>query len=499
MKKDKFYKDSLILTLSNLTTGIFGFMFSIILSRELGPEGMGLYGLIMPIYNLFICLISGGMVTAISRVSAIYYVKNDYLNLHKSVKISLIFDMCWSFIVVFFVFISSKFIGLNIIKDMRTVQALQIICPAMIFIALSSILKGFFYGTSQIKIPAFIDIFEKAVRIFMVLSIIQLFSLCETGDKVTAAYISLTAGELISLILLYMYYIKKKKSQFYHINGKSEDGLQLLFDVLRISFPLCLNGFLSTAIGTASTLIIPRRLVSAGFEYEMALSMIGKFTGMSLTIVFFPMIVVNSISTILIPDLSQSLAKKDFWIMKKRISEVLKISLLLGISTLIVGTCIPNSLGKMFFNRNDLGAYIKFVAFAAPIAYVSAATFGILNGLGKQKVILKNSLIVSVEELLLLYIFIEIPSVNIYGYGLSLIITSLTMLFINLHEIKKISDIDFSISEIIVCMLLSILLYFMLKILNAAISDTILILKNILIIILGFSIFIFSSIFTTRN
>jgi stage V sporulation protein B len=499
MKKDKFYKDSLILTLSNLTTGIFGFMFSIILSRELGPEGMGLYGLIMPIYNLFICLISGGMVTAISRVSAIYYVKNDYLNLHKSVKISLIFDMCWSFIVVFFVFISSKFIGLNIIKDMRTVQALQIICPAMIFIALSSILKGFFYGTSQIKIPAFIDIFEKAVRIFMVLSIIQLFSLCETGDKVTAAYISLTAGELISLILLYMYYIKKKKSQFYHINGKSEDGLQLLFDVLRISFPLCLNGFLSTAIGTASTLIIPRRLVSAGFEYEMALSMIGKFTGMSLTIVFFPMIVVNSISTILIPDLSQSLAKKDFWIMKKRISEVLKISLLLGISTLIVGTCIPNSLGKMFFNRNDLGAYIKFVAFAAPIAYVSAATFGILNGLGKQKVILKNSLIVSVEELLLLYIFIGIPSVNIYGYGISLIITSLTMLFINLHEIKKISDIDFSISEIIVCMLLSILLYFMLKILNAAISDTILILKNILIIILGFSIFIFSSIFTTRN
>lgn len=499
MKKDKFYKDSLILTLSNLTTGIFGFMFSIILSRELGPEGMGLYGLIMPIYNLFICLISGGMVTAISRVSAIYYVKNDYLNLHKSVKVSLAFDMCWSFVVVFFVFISSKFIGLTVIKDVRTIQALKIICPAMIFIALSSILKGFFYGTSQIKVPAFIDIFEKAIRIFMVLSIIQLFSLCETGDKVTAAYIALTAGELISLILLYMYYVKKKKSQFYHINKKAEDGLQLLFDVLRISFPLCLNGFLSTAIGTVSTLIIPRRLVSAGFEYEMALSMIGKFTGMSLTIVFFPMIVVNSISTILIPDLSQSLAKKDFWIMKKRISEVLKISFLLGISTLIVGLCIPNSLGSMFFNRNDLGAYIKFVAFAAPIAYVSSATFGVLNGLGKQKVILKNSLIVSFEELLLLYIFVGIPSINIYGYGMSLIITSLTMLFINLHEIKKVSDIDFPISEIAVCILISILLYFMLKILNAAIPDSILILKNILIIISGFSIFIFSSIFTIRN
>ncbi len=44
---------TLSLTASNLTTGLLGFIFSMYLSKVLGPEGMGLYGIIMPIY-LFI-------------------------------------------------------------------------------------------------------------------------------------------------------------------------------------------------------------------------------------------------------------------------------------------------------------------------------------------------------------------------------------------------------------------------------------------------------------
>ena len=58
MKRERFLKSTLILICSNLITSVFAFVFSIILSRKLGAEGMGLYGIIMPIYDLFICLIS---------------------------------------------------------------------------------------------------------------------------------------------------------------------------------------------------------------------------------------------------------------------------------------------------------------------------------------------------------------------------------------------------------------------------------------------------------
>lgn len=498
MRRDRFLKNSLLLICSNLITGVFGFIFSIILSRKLGAEGMGLYGLVMPIYDLFICLISGGMVTAISTIAAVYFAKDDFRNLNRSIDISLLFDSVWSLIVVSFVFVNASFISTYIIKDTRTLHAIQVMCPAMIFIALSSVLKGYFYGTSNIKIPAFIDISEKLLRITFIVTIINVFALKGVESTVTAAYITLTIGEFCSFILLYFYF-KVKQRSYRFVFAAPEDRLQLLFNILIISFPLCLNGFLSTALSTVSALIVPRRLVSSGIGYSMALSMIGKFKGMSLTIIFFPLLIVNSISTVLIPDLSEKLSKKNYWEAETRILQVIKIAFFLGVATMIICLSIPDSLGKLFYNRDDLGSYIRFCALAAPITFMSTTTFGILNGLGKQSIILRNSVITSILELILLFTLTGISWINIYGCGITLIITSFTLLMLNMYEIKKIFNINITSYEISIYILLSILLYFVLAILNNLIPSTIFALKNFFIIGLGFFLSFIFIIFVTKN
>ncbi|WP_446899556.1 stage V sporulation protein B [Clostridium sp. LBM24168] len=436
MKRDRFLKSSLILICSNLITSIFAFIFSIILSKYLGAEGMGLYDLIMPVYDLFICLICGGMVTAISKTAAIYFGKDDFPNLESSISVSLLFDSIWSLIVICFVFVNAKYIGINIIDDVRSVHAIQVICPAMFFIALSCIFKGYFYGTSDVKIPALVDVFEKFLRIVIITSIILSFSLRGVKNTVTAAYLTLAFGELISLICLYCIY-RIKKSKYVVPSNYKPDKFQLLFDILIVSFPLCLNGFLSTALSALSALIIPRRLVAAGIDYNLALAMIGKFRAMAFNIVFFSTNILNSISIVLIPDLSEKLSCKDYFSVEKRISQVLKVSAILGILTMILCLCIPDYLGEVFYKRNDLGNYIKFVSICAPTSFISTATFGILNGIGKQNILLRNSLIVSIEELILIYILTGIPSINIYGCGISLIITSITSLILNMREIIK--------------------------------------------------------------
>lgn len=498
MKRDRFLKNSLILISSNLVTGVFGFIFSIILSRELGAEGMGLYGLVMPMYDLFICLISGGMVTAISKVGAVYFSKDDFKNLNRTLDISLLFDCIWAIIVVSFVFIYSQYISIYIIKDIRTTHAVQVMCPAILFIALSSILKGYFYGTSNIKIPAFIDILEKLLRIVILATIVTAFSLNNVKDTVTAAYITLAVGELISLVLLYTSY-RVKKLHYKFNSSVKEDKLQLLFNVLVISFPLCLNGFLSTTISAASALILPRRLVCSGIDYSTALSLLGKFKGMSLNIIFFPMIIVMSICTILIPDLSEKMERKNYWEAERRISQVLKIALLLGITTTVICLSIPDSLGRLFYGRDDLGSYIKFLSFSAPIVFTSATTFGILNGLGKQNIILRNSLIVSIEELILLYILTGISWINIFGCGIAIIITSLTTLALNLYEIRKACHLSITSYDITIILLFGVLLYFILAVLNNLISYQMFVFKNLLIIALSFCISLFFSFYITKN
>lgn len=488
LKEDSFLRNSVLLTASNITTGILGFIFSIYLSKLIGPVGMGLYGLVMPIYNLFICLMTAGIIAAISQVSAIYKSKGQYNNITKTIRSVASFNVIWAIAIGVIVFFLAPYISEYGIHDMRTINAIRITCPAMVFIALSNILKGYFYGVSKIVVPSFIDILEKAMRIITITLLIYAFKANSLTSLVTLAYLSLAIGELQSLILLFIYY-KNLTKKAPPSTDKPERASQLLFNVLVIALPLCINGFLGNLFGTASTLLVPRRLVAAGFDASTALGMIGKFTGMALTIVTFPMIVIMSINALIVPDLSETLSRRDYYNASIRIKKVMKIAFLLGLATTVICNLIPNSLGQMFYGRDDLGNYIKIASLSAPIFFTASTMFGILNGLNKQGIILRNSLIVSGIEIVLLFIFIGIPGVNIMGYGITLFFTSSISLFMNLREVQKHIYLNLSISNIIIFILLSMLIFIILKVFTGNIFNNFMTIKNIALILITFLTF----------
>lgn len=199
MDQDNFFKNSFLLTVSNITTGILGFIFSIYLSKVLGPEGMGLYNLVMPIYNLFICLMSAGIVASISKISAVYAQKGEHNNITKTIRVVSIFNVTWALFIGIIVFVSAPIIGKYGVNDIRTISAIRVICPAMVCIAISNIFKGYFYGTSRITVPAIIDIFEKAMRIVTVSILIFLTQAQSLESMVTLATVALCIGEFQSL------------------------------------------------------------------------------------------------------------------------------------------------------------------------------------------------------------------------------------------------------------------------------------------------------------
>ena len=70
MKKSKFIKSTVILLIGGMITKILGMIIRIVMSRNLGSTGMGLYMLIMPTFNLLIGLAQLGFPVAISKLVA---------------------------------------------------------------------------------------------------------------------------------------------------------------------------------------------------------------------------------------------------------------------------------------------------------------------------------------------------------------------------------------------------------------------------------------------
>lgn len=431
----------------------------------------------------------GGVLTSVSRITAVYFDKKYFNKVNLTMRTSMMFILIWSILIAIIVYTLAPIIAQFIIKDTRIITSIKIICPAMIFISISNILKGYFYGTSQINVPSIIDILEKSIRIIVLIMIITLFNFKTVDATVTAAYISICIGELLSYVFLYSYYRKVKyrcPNNNLHINTTKKI---LLKDMLKIAFPLCINGLITTFLSMVTTLIIPRRLLSAGFNYTQSLSIMGKFNGMALSIVLFPLIIISSISTLLIPDLSKSISKNEINTAKKRIQEVIKIAFILGLATLVICFVIPSELSYMFFKRTDLGSYIWIASLVTPLFFISVTTYSILNGLGKQNKILINSLICSFIEIILIYFLTGIPKINIYSYAIALVIDSCLSIILNLREIRKSIKIELETSKYIIYILIGILMILVLYLIKSYIPSKLEFLQNLLVIFSGFSTF----------
>lgn len=492
--KDSFYKNSILLTLTNLLTGILKFVFAIFLSRQLGPEGMGLYGLIMPIYDLFCCLINGGMITAMSRECAQYSALGDHKNLKKTVHTALMFEIFWSVIMAFVMVMTSKLIAIYILKDIRAISSLRFISIAVIFVAVSSVLKGFYFGTAKAEIPASIDIIEKSIRIVAVTSLITFLQIISIEKAVTATYASLAIGEIISFTFLYLFYrmvISKHHQNTVH--HREESSPQILYNIWSIALPLSINGFLTTAISSVSKLLIPARLASAGFTHGQALALIGKFSEMAMTIIFFPMIVIISVSIVLIPDLSRSATTKNYSKIEKRVKEVFTLAFLLGLCILVVCVTIPDELSYLLFKRHDIANYVKLVSLGAPLIYVSMTTYGILNGFGKQKIVLRNSIITALLQLLLCFLLIGVKWLNIYGYGIAMLVSSVVGLVINMHEINKHIYIDVNVGSLLLYILTAAFTYYIMKLQLILLPASFGAAKIVIILLSGILLFFSSS------
>lgn len=307
---------------------------------------------------------------------------------------------------------------------------------------------------------------------------------------VTATYASLAIGEIVSFTFLFIFY-KLVSSKRKGKNCREESSPQILFNIWAIALPLSINGFLTTAIAGFSKLMIPARLTAAGFTHSEALALIGKFSEMAMTIVFFPMIVIMSVSIILIPDLSKSAAEKNYYKMEHRVKEVLTLAFLLGVCILLISITMPDSLTYLLFKRTDLSKYLILAAIGAPLMYVSMTTYGILNGFGKQKIVLKNSIITALLQLLLCFSLIGINWINIYGYGIAMVISSIVGLILNMKEIQKHIYIGIDIGNLLIYLSVAILTFYLIRVMLHLIPDAIGAFKISFICLAGIFIFFF--------
>lgn len=483
MKRSAFFEKTIILTISNIVTGTLAFIFSILLSRHIGPKGMGLYQLVMPLYTMFLFITGGGITVSISKIAAEKKATGNLRELYRTVKLTCYFEIIWSVIITSIVVMIAKFLSVDILSDDRTFYAILAFCPALVIISLSSVFKGAYYGLQKVVEPALIDIVEKIFRIAIMFPLVSYTAKLGLEFSAASAVFALSFAEFVSLVLFYICYKNyvRKNPGF----GKCDNNPQLIFNVLQLAIPLAINGILSTIFSTIIAVLIPNRLQAAGIPYEEALGLFGKLQGMALTIAFYPAIILGALSVMIIPSISEAVTFKKNHIINHRMNLAIRVASITAFSSTVIILSMPQMIGQFVYKDATVGELLGMLAYGLPLVYIHSTTYAILNGLGKQRNLLINSTIISLCDLVLLYIFLGIPSLNIRGYAIDFIFASVLGIILNYLVIKRTFDFSFDIfGALILPLLCSIFLYFI-------INSFLIQLKNVpVIIILSYSIFL---------
>lgn len=122
----------------------------------------------------------------------------------------------------------------------------------------------------------------------------------------------------------------------------------------------------------------------SGLNRTDSFALYGITTGIVLPFILFPGTITNSLSVLLLPEVSKAFYERDNPKIMRTTQITIKYSLLLGCIAMAVFVCFGPQIGTMFFHNPRSGKLLSLLSMICPFVYVSTTLASIINGLVKK-------------------------------------------------------------------------------------------------------------------
>ena len=478
MKNNGFVKGAFILLVCNLVGKIIGAVYRIPLANMLGTEGIGKYQLIFPLYALLLSISSSGIPVAISKIVAEYNGKGMFADVRKLLKITKTCLCVISFFAVGLIVVFARNIA-SIQGNPEIYFCYYAIAPAILFVGILSVYRGYFQGDLNMLPSALSNLVEQITKLLISLALVNVTISRGIEYGVFGALLGISISELLALLFLSIYYLFSPKKQGVASLGGKVISKQL-FDN---AFPITLGNLAGPITAIIDSLLIVNLLKNIGFSGVEATSLLGLQAGIVDPIINIPIVLAISISASLLPNLASLFIKGDDGSIKNIIEKAFQITLSMvlvcSVCFVIFGKQILMFLYGGSLNKSELITASKLLFLGGGnLIFLSLVqiTSGVLQGIGKQKFTMKTIVFGSIIKIVLTLALVSIKEVNILGAMLSGGVSYLVVFALNYREIKKHTSARFSniISEsIIQCCLVCLFAYFSNKLFTLALGETI--------------------------
>lgn len=452
-KKESFMQGVLAIMFSQVLIKVLGLAYKLYLTNRegFGDEGNAIYGAGFQIYALLLTLSSIGVPTAISKMVSERTAVGDYRGAHRIFKIAFATFALIGFAGTLILFLGAGYISTNVLEIPEAEYTLIALSPSIFFVAIASVIRGYFNGMQNLSITAKSQTFEqvfKTLFTILVVEIIAVASGVNTTLMAAGANLATTLAVLVSFLYLFKYYNVNKKEIWKQSNMSSIKTTQnqsvkkVVKNILAVSIPISLSSIISAINKNIDAITVVRGLKT--FLSESAAKVqYGILSGKVDTLIGLPLSFNIAFATALVPAVSSSIAKGDKETITKRVSFSLLVTMLIGLPCTI-GLCVfaDTILHLLFPNAPDGELILQIASFTIIFTVLAQTINGALQGLGKifvPAIALGAGVLV---KLILNLILVPIPSIGVNGAAFSSVVCHIISFTIGFTVLRKSIKLD---------------------------------------------------------
>lgn len=379
----------------------------------MGDIGLGIYHMVFNFLMICIALTTTGIPTALSCLVA----KGSALKDKKDANIFFISTLYVSFfislLISLFVSFNSTYLSFKLLHDKYLNLFILSICPAIVIITISNVLRGYFYGIKKVMVPAVGQVIEQITRILFVFLLTVYIS-----DKAMICYVTLlgiSIGEATNVI--YMSICLYKESSLYNnFTIRLKDFYYSSMETLKMALPITCNRMSSVVLQSVSSMIVPSRLVLSGISYTQSIGLYGVICGMVMPFIYLPFTIGSALVVNLIPSISQEVALNKIKNVKIKIYYAVILTVGVGTISSLFFYFFGEELCLIVFNNKTAGIYLKTMFLAPLFLSLNQTLSGILHSIRKEVISSINTIVGMIIQVIAIYFLLPIPSLNMYAY-----------------------------------------------------------------------------------
>lgn len=463
-----------------------------------GDVGNGYYSAGYQVYAVLLIISSQGIPGAVSKLVSNKVAKGRYNEAHRIFRVSLVVFAVIGLSASLLLLFTADFISGKILNVPDVSYVLKVLSPAIFFVCVSAVIRGYFAGLGTQKASGISQALEQFFN--CVLTVTFVYALVGREPYIMAAggNLSTTLAILISFSYLIFFYRKNirdyREDSGEEVDTSVRENKRLAKIIIATAIPLTIGSVISVVTSFIDTVTASNCIQTAYSEIlkdktlleNEAMRLTGILSKVD-TLVNLPLAVNLSFYSALIPEITASISRKNHEAASKKIAFSISSSLLILIPCSTGFIVLADPILRMLYpNASDGANILRIAAVTMIFVGINHTIQGSLFGLGKMYTPALALLAGCAIKICLNLVLITNPNINIYGAVISSFVCQLVVFFIVYTTMKKnikvkIEPVKHIVKPVLAGAIMGMVIFLINYLFNGIIGNSILTVINIMI------------------